>query len=182
MKKLRYDTAPRTQTPVMNKAIVLESYKAVCLLIDWVRAVVAEREGRVPAHCGEGLDRWSFLEHISGPEVVNYGQIDSPERLRRIMAGLELALLLTAEKGEAFEVRREWQKLWRWMNERYDSDPAASGLTFINFMTGEGEMAVSEALLFMIEHLPEMKSGWSEGGADALNDYLYVMWLEARGV
>lgn len=181
MDKLRYEAAPRPQTPFMNKAVVMESYKAVCLLIDWVRAVKAERTGRVAVESGSGLDKWSLLEYLSRPEVVSYEQIADAERLMHILAGLEMALMLTAEKEEAFEVRREWQKLWRWMNERCRPDRAGAGLTFINLMCDEGDMSAGEALAFMIEHMPELKSGWSEGGADALNDYLYVMWLEARG-
>ena len=182
MDKLRYDAAPRPQTPFMNKGIVLESFKAACLLIDWAKAVTAERMERRPLEAGSGLDKWSFLEYMARPEVVSYGQIRDPQHLLQIMAGLELALLLSAEKDEAFEIRREWQKLGRWMREHDLTDPAVSGLTFNNIVGDDGNVPLSKDLIgFMIEHLPELKYGWSEGGADALNDYLYVLWLEARG-
>ncbi len=181
MDKLRFEAVPRQQAPFMNKGVVLESYKAVCLLIDWVRAVLAERVDGGPISTGAALDKWSILEHISRTEVVSYGQIADTQHLLRIMAGLEFALLLSGEKDEAFEIRREWQKLGRWMNLHYNKETALSGPIFMNLLCDLGEVPRREAMAFMFEHMPELKSGWKEGGADALNDYLYVLWLEARG-
>jgi hypothetical protein len=171
---------PRPESPHINKDIVLESYKAACLVVDWAKAVTAVPDGGGRTQLDSELDKWSFLEYVSRPDVVDYEQIDDPVRLLSVMAGLELVLLLSADKEEAFSTRREWQKLGRWMNERYGLDANAFALTSIDLTWPEGSMPIAKALMFIFEHMPELKSGWNEGGADALNDYLYVLWLEAR--
>jgi hypothetical protein len=159
---------------------VLESYKAACLLVDWVMAVIAGGMSVDSLLSGSRWEKWLFLDYISKPDVVSYEHVRDREKLLLIMAGLELALLLSTEKDESFAIRREWQKLGRWMSANHGVDPAAHGLSFVSLMKDEDEANVSKALIFMIEHLPELKFGWSEGRSDALDDYLYVLWLEAR--
>jgi len=180
MDDLRRDGVSDLEAPYINKEIVLESYKAACLVIDWAKAVAEGGDCMGPRSLDSELDKWSFLEHLSSPEVVDYDQIEDPVRLLSVMAGLELVLLLSADKEEAFSVRREWQKLGKWMHQRYGLDASAFALTSINLTWPEDSMPIAKTLMFIFEHMPELKSGWNEGGADALNDYLYVLWLEAR--
>ncbi|RJP34907.1 MAG: hypothetical protein C4536_01850 [Actinobacteria bacterium] len=181
MDSFRDEAAPRPRVPQMNKRIVMESYKAACLLLDWVRAATLESMAREASMSNAGLAKWSFLEYMSRPEVTSYAQIEDRTRLLQILAGLELALLLSADKEESFTIRREWQKLGKWMRENHCLDPIACGLDFKALMGDEVDLSASKTLVFLIEHMPELKSGWNEGGADALNDYLYVLWLEVRG-
>jgi len=164
----------------MNKRIVLESYKAACLLLDWVTTLAAGDPVSDPLPSESNLQRWALIDYLSRPEVVSYDQIADGERLLQIMAGLEVALMLSAHKDESFAIRREWQKLGRWVRDTYHIDSAARGINFINLILAEENADISRALVFLIEHMPELRSGWSEGGADALNDYLYVLWLDAR--
>lgn len=171
---------PSLEAPHINKEIVLESYKAACLVIDWSNAVTAAGDGGAQNGLDCELDKWSFLEYLSRPEVVIYGQIDDPLRLLSVMASLELALMLSTDREEAFCIRREWQKLGKWINERYGRDTNAFAPGSLNLSWPEDAMSIAKTLAFMFEHLPELKSGWNEGGADALSDYLYVLWLEAR--
>jgi len=164
----------------MNKGIVLESYKAACLLLDWVTTLAAGDPADEPLPSGSNLDRWALIDYLSRPEVVSYDQIGDRDRLLQIMAGLEVALMLSARKEESFAIRREWQKLGRWIRSTHHIDPEAQGINFINLILAEEIADIPKVLVFMIEHMPELRSGWSEGGADALNDYLYVLWLDAK--
>ncbi|MDI6831701.1 MAG: hypothetical protein QME88_10245 [Actinomycetota bacterium] len=158
---------------------MLEAYKAACLVVDWTKAVTTGLDdGR--QGLDEEMDKWAFLEQISRPEVKDYGQIADPVRLLSITASLELALLLSADKSENFAIRREWQKLVRWLRERHDLDVGPYALASISMAWPEDEMPVGRALKFIFEHMPELRSGWNEGGANALNDYLYLLWLRAK--
>lgn len=174
------DVVSRPESPHMNKEVVLEAYKAACLVVDWAKAVDSGLDDDGRRGLEEEMDKWAFLERISRPEVTDYGQIEDPVMLMSILASLELALLLSADKTESFAIRREWQKLSRWMREKHglDADPCA--LSSISVAWRESEMPVARALTFIFEHMPELKSGWNEGGADALSDYLYLLWLKAR--
>ncbi len=180
MDKTSYEASPEPDAPGMDKRIVLESYKAACLVSDWIGAVTSEYMPPDTLSSHASLERWSFLEYLSRPEVASYGQVEDGERLRQILAGLELSLLLSTDKGESFAVRREWLKLGRWMRESLHFDSAACSLN-LSALMGEGpDTQASRILAFLIEHLPELRAGWREGRADALNDYLYILWLEAR--
>ena len=180
MGRTSYRYAPRQHVPHMNKRIVLESYKAACLLLDWVTTLAAEDPVYEPLPSQSNLERWALVDYLSRPEVVSYDQIGDRERLLQLMAGLEVALMLSARKDESFAIRREWKKLAGWLRDTHHIDPAVQGISFINIILAEENADITKAMVFMIEHMPELRSGWSEGGADALNDYLYVLWLDAK--
>ncbi|MFW6113409.1 MAG: hypothetical protein ACOC78_00605 [Actinomycetota bacterium] len=170
-------------TPI-DKGIVLESFKAACLFVGWARSIEERAAGstvwdEADEELEVDLERWSFLETLNSEGTRLYEQIDDPTLLMAIMASLELALLLSANKDEVFHLRREWQKLGRWMKVRYGADPTSEGRTYIEAAQGE-IMPLRKALYLLVEHMPELKQGWNEGGAEGLKDYMLVLWLSSQ--
>ena len=176
-----FDVAGGSEAPAINKLVVLEAYKAACLVIAWARSIEEKTAGRtvggeLDAELESDLDRWAFLETLDHKDICSYDQIDDAARLMGIMASLELAMMLSAQRDEVFSIRREWQRLGKWMKDFYGIDPVSEGQTYIEFVSEE-IIPLSQSRYYLMEHMPELKQGWNEGGAEGLKDYMLVLWL-----
>ncbi len=168
----------------MDKRLVIEAYKAACILIDWSESIPnkschKDKGAHLDLDLEEDLNRWAFLENLFRDDLLYYDQIEEPSRLKAVMASLDLALLLTTRKKDRVSIRRERRKLSGWLKRRYGITSAKEGGTLLD-SAFEAEMPIAEALGGLIELLPKLQRSWSEAGADGMNDYLLIAWLCGR--
>lgn len=168
----------------INKGILLDSFKAACLVASWARSVNRNPDGRPTARIedaelDEDMAQWSILEALSRDELRSYDQLEDPDQLVALMSGLSLTLLLSSDRAEAYSIRREWAKIGAWLKLRYSLDPALPGSTFLD-LAREGLAMPVESAYLVVEHMPELKQGWDEGGAEGVRDYLTVLSLGMR--
>jgi hypothetical protein len=169
---------------VINKQVVLDSFKAACLIASWARSVHARFTGTArgvidDTELNEDLAQWSVLEALSADDIRTYDQVEDPRRLLAVMSGLSLTMLLSSDKTEAYRIRREWIKIRTLLRERHRLDLSLPGNTFLD-LAREGLSMPSEGVYLVLEHMPELKQGWDEGGADGVRDYLTVLSLGMR--
>lgn len=169
---------------LINKQIALDSFKAACLIASWARSVRRRfaGDGRVAMHdddIAEDLDQWSILEAISSDDIRTYDQLNDATHLVALMSGLSLTMLLSSDKAEAYRIRREWIKIRTLLKERHERDLALPGNTFLD-LARVGLSMPAEGVYLVVEHMPELKQGWEDGGADGVRDYLTVLSLGLR--
>lgn len=169
---------------IINKQIVLDSFKAACLIASWARSVHRRLAGGArlvidDADLSEDLAQWSILEALSGDDIRTYDQVEDPAQLLAVMSGLSLTMLLSSDKAEAYRIRREWIKIRTMLKERHQLDLALPGNTFLD-LARQGLSMPAEGVYLVVEHMPELKQGWDDGGADGVRDYLTVLSLGLR--
>jgi hypothetical protein len=86
-------------------------------------------------------------------------------------------LLLSSDKDEYFEIRRELNKINSWLREGCDIDTAGLPHTVLR---GGGTDSVHEQLQTIVKYLPELKQGWSEARSEGVQDYLTILNLGLR--
>lgn len=177
----RYFTDLTREKLEINKEVVLDSLRASRLIDCWVAGRQSERRG--PGHraftAEEELEIWVLFETLSGEQISGYDQIDDPESLASVMAGLSLALLLSSDNAECFAIRREWRKISYWLTEHYGIEVESPGTSLIE-ASSQWLLSRGGGLEMVAEYLPELKQGWSSGGAEGVRDYLTVIDLREK--
>jgi len=165
---------------LINKELVLDSLKAACLIGSWARWVKSgpapDAEGCTGNGLEEDLESWTLVEELSRPGITTYDQVVEPQALGAIMTGLSVALLLSSDKYEYFEIRREWYKIGRWLKEEHGIEPGEHVCALLDD-SAASILSVEKNLDVIAKYLPELKQGWSDGRADGVQDYLTVMRL-----
>jgi len=164
----------------INKGLVLDSLKTACLIGSWARWVKSAPAGNgggfTDNELEEDLESWTLVVELSNPGVATYDQVLEPQALGAIMTGLSVALLLSSDKNEYFEIRREWYKIGRWLKEEHGIEPGEHVCALLDD-SAASILSVEKNLDVIAKYLPELKQGWSDGRADGVQDYLTVMRL-----
>lgn len=164
----------------INKEIVIDSLKAVCLIGSWIRALKNDPgNGEMDLDDEElsaDLEQWALLEKLISPDLAAYDQLEDPADLASIMVGLSTALVLSSDRAEYFEIRREWNKIGSRLKDGHGIDVFATESTFLE-AAGKGLMPAPNSLQVLVEYMPELKQGWNAGGAEGVRDYLTVVGL-----
>src|SRR4030042_3223008 len=121
---------------LVDKRLVIEAYKAACILIDWSESIPnkschKDKGAHLDLDLEEDLNRWAFLENLFRDDLLYYDQIEEPSRLKAVMASLDLALLLTTRKKDRVSIRRERRKLSGWLKRRKGITRANEGGTLL---------------------------------------------------
>lgn len=175
------DGEDSAQRAVMNKAIVIDATKAACLVRCWTStwpghasATGSPRSDTFEAELEACLEDWQLVEFISSPEILRYDQLNGIEDAFRISQALAVTMLLSSDKDEYLEIRRELQKIACWIETRYDID--THGLP--HSLQQDNRMnPCYEDLQAIVRYLPELKQGWNEARAEGVQDYLTVLSL-----